>query len=126
MATKSQLARAATKTAQTILTANLSRDTETGSIRFLSASCKKLGIFALTVGLLSLSVNVGAQNIQKDASGNYHQTAKTAIEPLKTANTFTTAKGETFIVWTGARGAKFVVRTSKKTGKTYRQYIKVK
>ena len=124
MATKSQLARAATKTAQTILTANLSRDTETGSIRFLSASCKKLGIFALTVGLFSLYV--GAQNIQKDASGNYHQTAKTAIEPLKTANTFTTAKGETFIVWTGARGAKFVVRTSKKTGKTYRQYIKVK
>ena len=43
-----------------------------------------------------------------------------------TALTYTDSKGKVFPVYRSSRGSDYVVKTSKKTGKTYRYYMKSK
>jgi hypothetical protein len=67
-----------------------------------------------------------AQNAKKDASGNYVAISKikdTTYTP--TGKTYTDSKGVVYPVLITATGKVFVVRISKKTGKTYKQYLKV-
>ena len=45
-------------------------------------------------------------------------------QPVKTSWTID-IKGVEYPVWKGIRDSYFVVRTSKKTGKEYRQYLKI-
>lgn len=49
---------------------------------------------------------------------------KTTKQPEKTGVTVE-IKGETFDVYKGSKGGFFVIRKSKKTGKEYRQYLKI-
>lgn len=121
---KSQLAKAALKTAETIVTSRQMEWQKNDSFSFLLRSVRILGIVALSVTV----PNIGAaQNATKTKDGNYVAvtTTKKNVEPTNTGKTFTTAKGETFPVFTGAKGALFIIRTSKKTGLEYRQYLKL-
>lgn len=45
-------------------------------------------------------------------------------QPVKTSWTID-IKGIEYPVWKGTKGSYFVIRTSKKTGKEYRQYLKI-
>ena len=121
---KSQLAKAAMKTAETIANSQQNDQAKNASFDFLLRSVRILGIVALSVTLPDIAA---AQNAKKDATGNYVAiaTTKKAADPVNTGKTFTTAKGETFPVYTGAKGALFILRTSKKTGVEYRQYLKL-
>ncbi len=50
----------------------------------------------------------------------------TAKKPATKTNLTYTVSGKTYQVWQGSKGGYFVIRTSKKTGKEYKQYLKVK
>lgn len=85
-------------------------------------------ILLIMIAILA-SCNTHSQNIQKDASGNYHQLkapshADTAtLTP--TGSTYTTTNGEVYPVYQSARGKFFIIRVSKNTGKQYKQYLKL-
>ena len=66
-----------------------------------------------------------SQNIVRDANGNYSQVKKEKQLPVKTVNTFTTTTGEVYPIYQSERGKLFIVRTSKKTGNEYKQYLKL-
>lgn len=80
--------------------------------------------------LLSLAIcaacNVGfSQTITKLENGIYTSVtvAKTS-EPAKyTGNIFKDSKGAQYPILISANGKYFIVRTSAKTGKTYKQYL---
>ncbi len=79
-------------------------------------------ILSLTIAGLACH----AQNAKQDASGNYVAVSKakdTTYTP--TGKTYTDSKGVVYPVLITATGKVFVMRTSKKTGKTYKQYLKV-
>ena len=46
------------------------------------------------------------------------------LKPVKTELTYT-IKGKVYPVYKSIRGNYFIIRTSKKTGKTYNQYLKI-
>jgi hypothetical protein len=62
-----------------------------------------------------------AQMVQ-DAQGNY---TMIIAQAQSTGKTFTDAKGNIYPIMQSIRGKLYIVRTSK-TGKTYKQYLKVK
>ena len=66
-----------------------------------------------------------AQNtVQRDADGNFRAVAKTeAAKDSTTTFTYTDTKGVIRPVFVGSKGSYYVGRTSKKTGKYYRQYL---
>lgn len=80
------------------------------------------------IGLLSLSLGITAQTkVNQDKNGNYTavQKERTKSDSTATGKTFTTSKNEVFAVYQSAQGKLFINRVSKKSGKAYRQYIKV-
>ena len=85
---------------------------------------KALILFAV---ILSLNFGLNAQTVQKTSDGNYIAVVASKIDDKAkdTGKTFTTSKGEVFPVFISAKGKLFVIRTSKNTGKEYRQYLKV-
>lgn len=80
-----------------------------------------LGLF------LASSVAFSQAKVTKDANGNFVtlKSPKKESTDKKTGQTFTNAKGETFDVWESERGKLYVIRTSKESGKEYKQYLKV-
>ena len=58
----------------------------------------------------------------RDAAGNFHATVDTA--QTTTPYTYTDNKGKVWPVFVTAKGAHYIQRTSAKTGKAYRQYLK--
>lgn len=89
-----------------------------------------LGLVYLAIMLLgALLVSFGASaqvKVKQDASGNFIQVSSRGVAsaaPVATGKTFTTSKGETFPVYKSAKGRFFVLRTSKKSGKEYKQYL---
>lgn len=89
---------------------------------------RKISIIAISIFFFGLT-NCSAQKITKDADGNYKQvrsTSSTVVvkqEAKKNGKTFTAADGEVRDVMVGPKGKEFVIRTSKKTGKEYKQYL---
>ena len=83
-------------------------------------------IFVLAM-FLGSSVAFSQAKVTKDANGNYVvlKSAKKESSDKKTGKTFTNAKGDTFDVWESEKGKLYVIRTSKESGKEYRQYLKV-
>ena len=80
----------------------------------------------LFFSLLVAAATVTAQNVTRDASGNFHQVKKEAADSSrKTGNTYTTEKGEVFPVYVSKNGKFFIIRTSKNTGNQYKQYLKL-
>lgn len=64
--------------------------------------------------------------VQRDNFGNFQQIATVRVkkEPVKTSYTYTDSKGRVWDVYTTDAGKYFIIRTSAKTGKQYRQYLK--
>lgn len=91
---------------------------------------KKINLIAffLCLFIMGYVTAVNAQSIKQDARGNYYAVSAakdTATTYKATGKTFTTSKGETFPVYESKNGKLFVIRTSKETGKQYKQYLKI-
>jgi hypothetical protein len=76
----------------------------------------------LFVVMLFISVNGFSQKLTKDANGNYHTVKQ---EDKKTANTFTDDNGIVYPIYLNSKEKPYVIRKSKKTGKEYKQYLKI-
>lgn len=90
---------------------------------------KKL-LFAAVVALLSVTGASAQDKVKKvsasvvmDAQGNFRQVSPSAAPGKVTGRTFTTSKGEVLQVLESSKGRLYVVRTSKKSGKEYKQYL---
>lgn len=82
-------------------------------------------IFTLAISFISLAGM--AQEPQYKIVGNEiikTETAKVKKEPKKTGLTHT-IKGVKYPVYKSAKGAYYILRVSKKTGKEYKQYLKI-
>ena len=65
------------------------------------------------------------QTIHKDSSGNFIETYNPMSYSRPTGHTFTDSKGQIYPVLVSKNGKLFVIRKSKKTGKEYREYLKI-
>lgn len=83
-------------------------------------------IFVLGL-ILASSVTFAQAKVTKDANGNFVvlKSAKKPSNDKRTGQTFTTSQGDKFDVWESEKGKLYVIRTSKESGKEYRQYLKV-
>ena len=67
-----------------------------------------------------------SQTVKRDANGNYTAVVRNDSTTGKpTGNTYTDAKGNVYPVMVTKTGKLYVIRTSAKTGKQYKQYLKV-
>lgn len=78
------------------------------------------------LALMLLTSGAYAQSVRRDASGNFVavSSAKARVKPKKTTNTYTDSKGKRWDVYVTDKGRYFVIKTSAKTGKEYRYYLK--
>jgi hypothetical protein len=82
---------------------------------------KKLIIAAM---MLTLSIGATAQNVVKQ--GNVFTSVsnkKTAAKDSATAYQYADSKGVVYKVMLSSTGKAFIWKTSKKTGKTYKEYL---
>ncbi len=82
----------------------------------------------LIFSFLLTSYLIQAQNVTKDAKGNYTAIKKvgtTGGKAKDTGKTFTDASGKTYPVMMPEKGKLFVVKTSAKTGNSYNYYLKI-
>lgn len=76
--------------------------------------------------VIAFGLEVSAQSVSRDASGNFvAKAAITAVHDSTTTYTYTSAKGKVEPVFVGKKGAYYVARVSKKSGKFYRKYLKL-
>ena len=75
--------------------------------------------------ILSMTALTLSQNVERSKDGNFLATTqqKTVTDSLTTF-TFTDGSGKVEPVYQGSKGAYYVVRISKKSGKFYRKYLK--
>ena len=89
----------------------------------------KQTIFALLLVLFCLMAdNLMAQKrIMQDAKGNYVEIngEREKEKPKPTGKTYQTSKGDIFPIYVSKNGKYFIVRTSKETGKEYKQYLNI-
>jgi hypothetical protein len=75
----------------------------------------------LLIAFMLIGMKAGAQTkVIREPDGNFREVA---TPPKDTGKTLTTKDGEKLPVYVTESGKYYVVRTSKKTGKTYKQYI---
>lgn len=88
----------------------------------------KTKFFVAIIMALFASVNVNAQEVQREGS-NFTAVKKEAtrtprvFEEHKTEYTYTDTKGTQYEVFTNKDGKAFIKKISKKTGKEYRVYV---
>lgn len=82
---------------------------------------KKLSII---IAIMLLTLGAQCQRIKMDANGNYISTKAVKSEPTSIGKTYTDSKGVVYPIYKGAKGGMFIIRTSAKTNKTYKQYLK--
>ena len=77
-------------------------------------------------GLVLIAANCDAQNVTRDAAGNYTASPSAASTERDsiTGLSYTDAQGKVYPVYVGGKGSHYVCRVSKKSGKFYRQYLK--
>lgn len=78
-------------------------------------------------GLVLIAANCDAQNVTRDAAGNYSAAERSETKAERdsvTGLSYTDAQGKVYSVYVGAKGSHYVCRVSKKSGKFYRQYLK--
>jgi hypothetical protein len=80
--------------------------------------------FILCLAIMGAVIAGNAQTVKQDASGNFYAAKAAKDSATDTGKTFTDTKGNQWPVMKSKSGKLFVIRTSK-TGKTYRQYLKV-
>lgn len=72
------------------------------------------------------SYHACGQTIRKDAQGNYHAVKDSSKSvAIPTGKTYTDSKGVVYPVFKTSKGKLFVEKTSGKTGKKYRYYLKL-
>lgn len=82
--------------------------------------------FIVAIMLLALGVNnssIYAQSVERNGKTFTQVTTSKKSEPIKTEYTWKDSKGVEYPIYISKSGACFVFRTSKKTGKEYRQYL---
>ena len=80
----------------------------------------------LTLLLLVLSIGLAANAQTYTRNGNTFTSAKSVkakAEPTKTKFTWKDSKGKEYPVYISAKGSCFVIKTSSKTGKEYKNYL---
>jgi hypothetical protein len=78
-----------------------------------------------TAFMVMLSLCVSAQTtVKRDSLGNFYAVKSAKKESTKTGYTFTDSKGNNYPVYQNSAGRYFIIRTSAKTGKQYKQYLK--
>lgn len=77
--------------------------------------------------LLAVSTGFSQTKVVRDTNGNFitQKAPKKQSEDKQTGQTYTTAKGESFPVYISEKGKYYVIRTSKESGKEYKQYLKI-
>jgi hypothetical protein len=86
-------------------------------------------IFALLLVIFCLMAdNLFAQKrVTQDANGNYIEVKNEREKetPKPTGKTYQTSKGDIFPIYVSKNGKYFIVRTSKESGKEYKQYLNI-
>jgi len=80
----------------------------------------------LTLLFLFIAVSSQAQQLAKiNSKGHYSisSDSSTAVKAVDTGKTFEDKKGVVYPIFKSGKGKFFIVRTSAKTGNTYKQYI---
>lgn len=82
--------------------------------------------FTIAALLMLCCSSLSAQNAVRSEDGNFQSVAKskTAFTDSVTTYIFTDSKGITHPVYVGSKGAFYIGKTSKNTGKYYRYYLK--
>ena len=76
--------------------------------------------------ILVLIISATAQTkVTRDQQGNYVSTTTTKVEPKNTGKTYTDSKGVKYPVYESANGKLYIIRTSKKSGNQYKQYLTI-
>ena len=81
-------------------------------------------LFAILLLVLAIGLAVNAQTYTRN--GNTFTSAKSVkakAEPVKTKFTWKDSKGKEYPVYISAKGSCFVIKTSSKTGKEYKNYL---
>lgn len=78
----------------------------------------------LFLAICSLIMTASAQNARKDAAGNYHA-LKYPADSVDTHHTYTDNKGQVYPVFSTGKGKLYYGRTSPKTGKYYRSFLRI-
>lgn len=82
-------------------------------------------LFIMAAMLLALSVNnsiIYAQNIKKEGTTFVVSSSRKSAEPTKTKFTWKVGDVE-YPIYISTSGSCYVIKTSKKTGKEYKQYL---
>jgi len=101
---------------------------------------KKTAILFLLASILVTGIQAQSKSTAKDTTkskantevtsdGNYKAITRARLEqtkPKDTGKTYTDSKGVKYPVYQGPKGGLFIYRTSQKTGKEYKYYLKVK
>lgn len=76
------------------------------------------------VMLFSMSLTTNAQNYVRNGN-TFSVTSKTNVkcEPIKTKFIWSDSKGQSYPIYISSTGSCFVIKTSSKTGKEYRNYL---
>lgn len=80
-----------------------------------------LGIIVLILGFLAIMNGVIAQNVVR--KGNTFVQVERTDSIRKTMFTYESKDGVKYPIYLSAKGKAFIIKTSKKTGKEYRQYL---
>ena len=81
-------------------------------------------LFAILLLVLAIGLTANAQTYTRN--GNTFTSAKAErakAEPVKTKFTWKDSKGKAYPVYISAKGSCFVIKTSSKTGKEYKNYL---
>lgn len=81
-------------------------------------------MLVIVLGLFS-ALSFSQTKVTTDAAGNYVTVKADTVKKADqlTGRYFTIKSGERFPVYRSAHGKLYVIRTSKKTGNQYRQYL---
>ena len=84
---------------------------------------KKL-IITIALAMMA-SAGIFAQSVKREGNTFVEQKTerKSGTQATKTAYTFKAKDGKTYPIYLSKNGKAFIIRTSKKTGKEYRQYL---
>ncbi len=63
--------------------------------------------------------------VKQDANGNYIATKAAIVADKATGKTFTDSKGIKYPVYLSKNGKLYIIRTTKESGKKYKQYLKI-
>lgn len=84
-----------------------------------------VALIALTLLMLTQYIANAQSDVKRSVNGNFSEVkTQEAKHDSTTTYTYTDAKGKTEPVYQGSKGSYYVGRTSKKSGKFYRKYLK--